>query len=395
MRDSSETLEQFRERLAKNRLRLLKIEPLISYLSLEIPTYLLLETEAKQIGVETAATNGSAYYFNFNWCRRLTDPELIFVIAHEVAHVLGAHFARRNGRELKRWNAACDYVINQLIVDSLKDQVIMPRDPEPIGLLDIQYSNHTAEQVYDQLAHQEVKSNWDQLIQVNLDDIAGAKANSCSAVARAIARTKEFRHRNGQGNIPSEWERIAAEGMHPTVNWRCQLQMHAAINGQDTYTWTCPNKKLLPHGYYLPRYQGFQLLKTLFVFDTSGSIEETFLGQMAAELNHLLTLATRSFITVASCDTDLHILGQFSAQILFIPSQHKLLGGGGTNFREPFKYAATNRFEQIIYLTDTLGLFPESPVRGLKTIWLVPEIHRHNIPFGITIPIPFISEKNT
>lgn len=390
MKDSNETIDQFRARLAKVRHQLLKIEPFLSYLSLELPTYILDENDARSARVSTAATDGGHYYFNLRWCRRLTDPELMFVVAHEVGHVMLLHAQRVQERHPGLWNIACDFVINLLLQESktLKGRAAMPRDPNPIGFVDEKYQNHTAEQVYDKLPKDFEGISWDPMLGGDPDCVAKAVTAARNATARALAKAKEYRHRVGQGNLPSDWERIAEAGLQPTVGWETQLQLNASASGSDTFSWSRPNKKLRPHGFYLPSYRGFQLAKTMFVFDTSGSISDKFLGQMAAELNKLLRTAPRSAITVVTCDTEMHVVGDFSASSPFKPEQHRLPGGGGTDFRPPFEYAQRNRYEQVIYLTDSYGIFPEKPPAGIKSIWLVPAECTKDIPFGQTIYIP-------
>ena len=96
MRDSNESLDDFRTRLAAVRLQLLKREPFISYLSLELPTFILAPGDPLCEIIETAATDGRRYFFNLQWCKRLTDPELGFVVGHEVGHVLYLHAPRRD-----------------------------------------------------------------------------------------------------------------------------------------------------------------------------------------------------------------------------------------------------------------------------------------------------------
>jgi predicted metal-dependent peptidase len=395
MRDTQETIEDFRGRVARVRCQLLKLEPLLSYLSLEIPTFILAEGDPGAASVETAATDGKRYFFNFAWCRRLTDPELMFVICHEVGHVMFLHATRRNDRDARLWNIACDFVINLLLhgSDHLKGAISMPRDPEPVGYLDEQYANQTAEQVFEKMPKNIAGNSFDLLLDGDADAGAEAIAAGKSAVARALTRTREYRQRGGNGTEPSNLERLAEAGLQPSVRWEAQLQMQAAASGYDAHTWARPNKKMMPHGYYLPSYRGFQLLRTLFVFDTSGSISAAFLGQMAAELNKLLRTAVRSAITVATCDNNMHLLGEFSASRPFKPQQHKLPGGGGTDFRAPFEYAIKHRYEQVLYLTDTIGVFPERAPRGIKTVWLVPAENLANIPFGHAISIPLPAEK--
>src|SRR6266481_7563914 len=99
MRSSNENFYEFRERLAKVRFQLLKLEPFLSFLSLELPTYILKEGDPLSEAVRTAATDGTNYYFNYTWCCRLTDPELMFVVGHEVGHVMFLHAQREDARE--------------------------------------------------------------------------------------------------------------------------------------------------------------------------------------------------------------------------------------------------------------------------------------------------------
>ena len=264
---------------------LLKREPFISYLSLELPTFILAPGDPLCEIIDTAATDGRRYFFNLQWCKRLTDPELGFVVGHEVGHVLYLHAQRRDERNPDRWNSACDFVINWLLLhtESLKGLICMPHDPEPVGYFDNRFANLTAEQVYDRLPELFMPS-WDPMLAGSGDSDAGAIDAARGAMARALARTKGYRTRNGQGNTPGEWERMAMEGMQPTVMWQALFQMKATASGHDSHSWTRPNKRMRPHGYYLPSYRGFCLPKTLFVFDTSGSISEEFLGQMEPSL---------------------------------------------------------------------------------------------------------------
>ena len=235
---------------------------------------------------------------------------------------------------------------------------------------------------------------WDPFLPDNSGPTSGQHSNSdkahqvhtaaSSAIARALSRAKE---RHNPGQEPSIFERLAESGMTPTVNWETHLQFCLTSSGHDDYNWARPNRRLRPHGFYLPSYRGFQIPKTLFVFDTSGSISSEFLGQMAAELNKLLSIARNSTITILSCDTEVHVIGEFSAVKPFKPKEHRLVGGGGTSFIEPFNYAVKHKFEQLIYMTDTEGSFPDKET--VKTIWLVPEARKHAVPFGKTIVIPY------
>ena len=61
---------------------------------------------------------------------------------HEVMHPALQHHVRRSGRDPRRWNEACDYVINPLLLDaglSLPDGV----------LVDHRFRSMSAEQIYN------------------------------------------------------------------------------------------------------------------------------------------------------------------------------------------------------------------------------------------------------
>ncbi|VEG29758.1 vWA domain-containing protein [Actinomyces howellii] len=76
----------------------------------------------------------------------LSTHELRFVIAHEVLHVALRHDPRRLGRDPFLWNAACDFVVNDWLI-----QMEVGVAPS-IGLLhDAELRGLSAEEVYDRL----------------------------------------------------------------------------------------------------------------------------------------------------------------------------------------------------------------------------------------------------
>jgi predicted metal-dependent peptidase len=316
MKESSESPEEFRERFVLARSRLLRREPFLGYLALELPTHFLTEAEEPTL---TAATDGCHYFYNYNWCRQLTDAELVFVIAHEVAHVVSLHMLRRGDREHNRWNAACDFAINGLLVAScahggpLNGVAVVPsvrdprtRRPEAIGLWDERFINWTAEAIYDELERTaiDLHPNWDQLLEPGADrERAEAEGQARAAVAKSLVRARDYRQQHGAGDEPGSWERLAEAGLHPAVRWQDRLRSRALAWGFDPISFDRPNRKYRPHGFYFPRHRGYQLPDILFAFDTSGSISDNFLGQMIAELNGLLTMARSSVVRVVCCDT--------------------------------------------------------------------------------------------
>ena len=98
--------------------------------------------------VKTMATDGVSLLWNPEFVETLTAATLAGTLAHEVMHPALRHHLRRSRREPKRWNIACDYAINPLLVDAgLKL-------PEGV-LLESRFRGMSAEQIYNLLESEE------------------------------------------------------------------------------------------------------------------------------------------------------------------------------------------------------------------------------------------------
>ena len=90
------------------------------------------------------ATDGVSLYYNPEFVETLNAATLAGTLAHEVMHPALHHHVRRSGRDPKRWNEACDYAINPLLVDAGLSL------PEGV-LLDNRFRGMSAEQIYNLL----------------------------------------------------------------------------------------------------------------------------------------------------------------------------------------------------------------------------------------------------
>ena len=90
------------------------------------------------------ATDGVSLYYNPEFVETLNAATLAGTLAHEVMHPALHHHVRRSGRDPKRWNMACDFAINPLLVDAGLNL------PEGV-LLDNRFRGMSAEQIYNLL----------------------------------------------------------------------------------------------------------------------------------------------------------------------------------------------------------------------------------------------------
>jgi predicted metal-dependent peptidase len=93
----------------------------------------------------SAWTNGVHLAVNPGWFAQLGDEQRLSLIAHECYHVALGHHLRRGGRDMRRWNRACDYAVNALLVD---DGFTL----FPDALYDPAFGDASAEAIYNQLA---------------------------------------------------------------------------------------------------------------------------------------------------------------------------------------------------------------------------------------------------
>ena len=71
---------------------------------------------------ETAYTDGERIAFSPAFMDQLSDPQLDFVLMHEVLHVALLHCFRTGDRQSDLFNIACDIVVNSNIKHSKNDK---------------------------------------------------------------------------------------------------------------------------------------------------------------------------------------------------------------------------------------------------------------------------------
>jgi predicted metal-dependent peptidase len=102
------------------------------------------QTLCHRLDIGVAAIDVEAKEIYLNPSAGLDEEETKFVMAHELLHAGLMHHERRQGRDHYYWNVACDYVINQWLVEMNIGQ--LPR----IGLLlDPEMKGKSSEEIYD------------------------------------------------------------------------------------------------------------------------------------------------------------------------------------------------------------------------------------------------------
>lgn len=123
-------------KLTAARTRLILDKPFLGALVLRLPL-----CAATGDWCRTTATDARAFYYNPAYIDALSLEQTQFMLAHEALHCALSHFARRGHRQRHRWDLACDYAINPLLIED-------GLTPPPNALVMPLYRGLTAEEIY-------------------------------------------------------------------------------------------------------------------------------------------------------------------------------------------------------------------------------------------------------
>ena len=364
----------------------------------------------EQRSIPTMATDGVSLYYNPEFVDTLNSATLAGVLAHEVMHPALQHHVRRSGRDPRRWNEACDYAINPLLLDaglSLPDGV----------LVDHRFRGMSAEQIYNlreaeaqpQSGSQnssnddtgtgagetpekqgstaeptapETEGGIGQVLDVPLPDketpSAEEQAREWSvAVNQAVTLSKQA------GKAPSGLARTLEGAAEATVDWRELLRRFWSDTIPADSSWMRPNRRHIWNGLYLPGVVREGVGEIAIAVDCSGSVNARLLRLFEAEVCSILEGQRPQCVHVLYFDSEVHKVETYQSgeQVHLNP-----VGGGGTDFGPCFDWLEEHGIwpQTLVILTDLCGTFPETEP-GYPVLWASTE--RRQAPFGSVIPM--------
>ena len=369
------------KRLSKAKTALILEHPFVGNIALNMPFELTED-------IPTAATNGEKVMFNPNFCDELSDEELKFLVAHECMHPMLEHPFRRQERDIRVWNQAGDYVINQLLVDEN-----MGKMPEG-GLYDMDVwhkGGGTTDGIYKILPKEGPsddsnggigsvgKGGGDPLDQC-LDAEGGQAENEQKASEWKVKVAQAAQAAKMMGKMSAGLERFVGKVLEAKVDWREVLQRFVEKCKDDTRSWSRPNRRFLAQGLYLPSSSGEAMGELVVAVDCSGSIDEDTLNQFAAEVLTIKEDSNPSCIHVVYFDSEVCHYEKFTRDDELHIEPH---GGGGTAFSPVFDYLNKHGIDPIacVFLTDLYcddyGDEPSFPV-----LWVATDKDKTDAPFG-------------
>lgn len=348
---------------------------------------------------KTAATDSKHLFVNPKFFKKLTVQERVFVLAHEVTHVILQHPERMKGYmemgfgpDMKPWqgvrfNKAADYVINSYLVE-------LAVGHQPAGsLLNGQYDKSwLVDDVYCKLPEEEEDPNdpngggggWDQHMPAD-----GSSPPNKADIQRAVAMAAGAQ--KAAGKMPAGLQRLVDSIIDPEIPWEQYLEKTIqTLYGSDEASWARVDRRRLavsPHVPW-PGRVGNRCGALALEIDTSGSIGGPELATFLGVVKGVLQSVMPEMIYAMYVDAAL-----FNNEVIEIDDvndldklQAKAGGGGGTDMTVVFREVEERQLdvESIIVLTD--GYTPFGEDCGIPTIWCItsPDI---TAPWGTTIHV--------
>ena len=297
----------------------------------------------------------------------LDYEEFVFLILHELGHVIYLSKSRQGLREPARWNAACDYAINYDLHELKQTNPLVAFYYRLIKgcLINTRYKGMTAEQIYDLLPENQDYSEYLDIVTGGDGDVeAGAEA-VIDVLCEAMSRTEEF------GNMPGGLQRdISPLKEGKKIDWKALLIEYIQPHVND-YDFKKGDRRY--DDVFIPDIGG-EKLEIALGLDMSGSITEDAAKFMVSEVLALLKSYQSIEVKAFTFDTKI-INGMDLTSEDDIPEFVKMVkGGGGTSFVQPILTVQKREsIKAIIMMTDGYGDFPKVEKMTLPVLWLIIE----------------------
>jgi predicted metal-dependent peptidase len=356
-------------------------------------------------GNETMATDGKTVYIDEDFLNKLTVPEAVFGVCHEIGHAMWEHMSRGkvymdtgfDGQKFSPmlYNIAADYIINDMLVKSGVGTIKRADHDDPEGrfrkgdpewLLDPKYTcEMSVEEVYRDLLKNAKKNGGGGKGKGQDTHIFEMGKVSSAEMKRAIQTAVDTAR--ACGKLPGALKRYAEDFLESKVSWQELLRTTVVTaTTRDTTTWTrAHRRRLAQQKMYLPRAAAYGCDLIVWVWDTSGSIGQKEMNIFGGECKDVIRTCNPEQVILLGCDSAVASVHEFSSHDEIDWSTTEVGGGGGTDFRPPFEWVKEKGIvpDALIYFTDMCGPFPDQDP-GYPVIWCS-TTEKSEGPFGKTI----------
>lgn len=343
--------------------------------------------------INTAATDGRHFYYDTNFVDQLNPKQTEFLFCHEVLHNVFDHLTRRNDRDPQIWNIACDYAINQILIDDK----IGERINQVKIFQDNKYRGKSAEEIYDIIYEkydleqlQQLGELLDQHLDPEKDGNGKGRPNYTKEELRKIRdEMKEAMisaaQSAGAGNIPAGVRRLISELTEPKINWRELLKQQIQSTIRNDYTWMRPSRKGWHTGAILPGMNFDQQIDICVTIDMSGSISDTMARDFLSEIKGIMDSFKEFNLRLWTFDTQVYNPVEITSDNIQEFETYEPKGGGGTDFMCNWNYMKDENIvpKKFIMFTDGYPWDSWGDEDYCDTIFIIHGPETIKPPFGV------------
>lgn len=304
-------------------------------------------------------------YINPKWFNTLSVDEIVFVLAHEIGHVIGQHASRRGTRNAKKWNIAGDAWINDMLKASGIGQPIK-------GCVDMPGSkDETVDEIYNKLPDGDDEGpggTGDDLIErgspVSPDEATRIDAETRVEIAQAAQAAK------AQGKMPAALAKIIADLIDPGTPWHEILERYMTSFTRGDYTWSRPNRRFADIAYLPSTGKLPEMGEIVVQIDVSGSISQRELAYYNGHLSRIIEQCNPERVHVLYVDTRVckHEVFEQGEEVTL-----EFYSGGGTDMEAGFDYIAKEGIDPEVFvcLTDGYTDFSVANAPSYPVLWCI------------------------
>ena len=354
----------------------------------------------------------------------------LFIICHEVGHLLNCTFERENGRDKDLWNMATDYSINESLINNEVNHT-----PKPIGqmyysqelvsaenpkgqawLYDEKYKNKTCEEIYELLMQdfknehggktpQELREQLGKAADKAFDDWKkkqtkgqgqfdthdgmsdmdeGTKNEIKAKVQQAMDTAQEKDCSKLDSMLSRALEFLFQE---PPFDWRGFLNTYLKAFIKSDFSWKRPARRSWGAGSILPGSNVESHINFGVAIDTSGSMGQDEVSQILAHIQKIMHSFKSFDIDIWCFSTQVHekTLKHYTKINQNNIKDYQLESFGGTEIESNFKWIQEQKkkYDVFICMTDGYDNIDGLQFKSCPVIWGITGNDNFKNPSGV------------
>lgn len=331
--------------------------------------------------VKTACTDYKSCVYDPTFFGDLTKAEQLFIVAHEVGHVLFKHDLRCGSRDRRIWAKAVDYELNPILINL---GLSMP----VVGLNDPAFHGMSAEAIYQELLKVEPIGQEDPdqhfiYVETNEVDKAQRELQADNLIIKA-AIASEMSGGFSLEDLPESVQDIITKARKPKLNPLRVLGNYISQTfGFMGYNYA-KNHRKSSDTMYIPARSKKNVKHVMCFLDSSGSVTEENFAMYRKAIELTCERLKPQKITVIVFDRRLR-----KEYVLKSPrelSTIELVGRGGTSVFPVVERIQKDQPDLALVFTDGDFRIPED-IQLKRTVWYINDYHGFKMPknLGVTI----------